>query len=77
MRNMCRHAGRQIYENEKTRSTHTQVSKSIKYIYVEICSKIQDTQHIGDTTAGPDRCQAIWAYHLPPCKFNTGPTTGP
>jgi hypothetical protein len=67
MRNMCRHAGRQIYEIEKTRSTHTQASKSIKNIYLEIFSEIQHTQRIEDTTAGPDMWQAIWAYHLPPC----------
>jgi hypothetical protein len=67
MRNTCRHAGRQIYEIEKTRSTHTQASTSINNIYLEIFSKIQHTQQIEDTTAGPDMCQAIWADHPPPC----------
>jgi hypothetical protein len=66
---MCRHAGRQIYEIEKTHSTHTQASKSIKNICLNILSKIQHTQHIEDTTAGPDMCQIIWAY--PPTAVPT------
>jgi hypothetical protein len=64
---MCRHAGPQLYEIEKTHSTHTQASKSIKKTFLKILSKIQHTYHIGDMTAGPDMCQIIWAYHLPPC----------
>jgi hypothetical protein len=56
---MCRHAGRQIYEIEKTHLTHTQASKSIKDIYLKILSKIQPTQNIGHMTAGPDMCQVI------------------
>jgi hypothetical protein len=81
MRNMCRHADRQIYEIEKTHSTHTQASTSIKNIYLRILSKIQHTQRIEDTTAVPDMYQIIWAY--PPTalptiwKFNTGPTRRP
>jgi hypothetical protein len=67
MRNMCRHAGRQIHDIEKTHSTHTQASKSIKNICLKILFEIHHTQHIEDMTADPDMCQIIWAYHLPPC----------
>jgi hypothetical protein len=56
MRNMCRHAGGQIYEIEKTHSTRTQASKSIKNIYIKILSRVHDTQRIENTTEGTDTC---------------------
>jgi hypothetical protein len=67
MRNMCRHVGRQIYEIDKTHLTHTQASTSIENVYLNITSKMPHTQHIEYTTAGPEMCQIIWAYHLPLC----------
>jgi hypothetical protein len=39
----------------------------LQYLYLKMIAKIQHAQHIEDTTAGPDMCQIIWAYHLPPC----------
>jgi hypothetical protein len=66
---MCRHVGRQMYEIEKTHSTHTQASTSIKNIYSKILYKKKHTQHIKDKTAGPDMYQIIWAY--PPTAVPT------